>query len=222
MKKIIYLLMCVGLLAACSTNQPANENEKETPGGANFYGYCMVSPDRIDVSPRCEFDGMGNTPHPFIYLDLIGYRGPENMDFYTGETTMALIDKMNEQYKAASGKPLYDFGKEVIYASLTEFSITADTELWGVKSGEELSSYFDFIISSAYHNKFPSGDLDESTIGVVIFDIAEYISLGYMCESSMNLVAKSHLDSSELKEGIEFTIKVSFNNGLSSSGTSRY
>lgn len=223
MKKILYLLMSLGLIAACTTNQPTDENNKEnSDGAAIFYGYCMTSPDRIYVDPLCVFKEDESVLCPHIILDFVGCRNEDNMSFYTDESTLALIKKMNEQYVAASGQPLYDFGNEVIYASLTEFSITADTELWGVPSGEELSSCFDFNVYPAYHNIFPGGDLDESTIGVEEFDIAEYISLGYMCNSSIILKAKSHLDNSELKEGIVFTIKATFNNGNSFSGTSRY
>ena len=220
MKKILNLLVCMGLVVACSTNQPQGENDLDNPGAAIAYGYDIISPDRINVNPSCVFDHKESIPH--IRLSLEGYRDADNMKFYTDETTLTLKEKMNEQYVAASGQSLENFNNDVIYASLTELSIVANTELWGIPSGEELSSCFKCSVYPAYHNKFPSGDLDKSTIGIEEFDIEEYINLEYMCNKYIALVAKPHLDNSELKEGIEFIVKVTFCNGNSFSGTSMY
>lgn len=219
--KTVLLLVLMALMVACSTNQPIGENASGNSGDdANVYGYEIICPDEINVDPLCFFGHNESIPH--IRLSLEGYRGPENMSFYTDKTIQTLKKNMEEQYVAASGQPLNDFTNGVIYASLTEFSITANTELWGLPSGEELSSCFNFCIHTSYHNKFPSGDLDESTIGVDKFNIEEYINHGYMCNKYIDLVANPNLDNSELKEGMEFTIKVTFCNGNSFSGTSRY
>ncbi len=203
MKKILYILVTAVVALAACTVEPSNKGEN-LEGDTNPFRQLA----RFDNETVLYVSGYTLTSGVLWYhLSFQGYIGQDYRNWY--KEMEELDTYMYDQAKELGVDKRLE---SIFYGTLSNISVTANKEVYGRKSGEELADLFE-IVCLPYRFTFPEGELitlNEDGEGKLM-NVEEWLKLGFMSEKRLELQLKQGLDYQELLNNVDITIKATMN-----------
>lgn len=203
MKKILYILMAAAVVFVACNLEPSNNDEFLEDATQPFRALI-----RFDNETILYANGYTQTSgHLWYCLSFQGHIGEEDRQWYKG---MRELDTY--MYEQAKEMGVDQRLVDIFYGTLSNISVTANKEVYGRESGEELIDLFE-IGCLPYRFTFPEGELitlNEEGKGKLM-NVEEWLKLGFMSERRLVLQLKQGLDYQELLNNVGITIKATMN-----------
>ena len=203
MKKFLFIIMASAVALAACTSEPSNNDELLEGETAPFRELRRFNNETILYA-----NGYTQTSgHLWYHLSFQGHIGEEYRQWYKG---MKELDTY--MYEQAKEMGVDKNLQGIFYGTLSNISVTANKEVYGRKSGEELVDLFE-IVCLPYRFTFPEGELialNEEGKGKLM-NVEEWLKLGFMSEIRLELQLKQGLDRQEILNNADITIKATMN-----------
>jgi hypothetical protein len=203
MKKFLFIIMASAVALVACTSEPSNNDELLEGETAPFRELVKFNNETILYAK-----GYTQTSgHLWYHLSFQGHSGEEYRQWYKG---MKELDRY--MYEQAKEMGVDKNLQGIFYGTLSNISVTANKEVFGRKSGEELVDLFE-IVCLPYRFTFPEGELialNEEGKGKLM-NVEEWLKLGFMSEIRLELQLKQGLDRQEILNNADITIKATMN-----------
>jgi hypothetical protein len=203
MKKFLFIIMASAVALVACTSEPSNNDELLEYATAPFREL-----RRFNNKTILYAKGYTQTSgHLWYHLSFQGHFGQVHRQWYKG---MKELDRY--MYEQAKEMGVDEKLRGIFYGTLSNISVTANKEVFGRKSGEELVDLFE-IVCLPYRFTFPEGELialNEEGKGKLM-NVEEWLKLGFMSEIRLVLQLKQGLDRQEILNNVDITIKATMN-----------
>jgi hypothetical protein len=211
MKKLI-ILLAMGALMACSSDEIETENGKGPEINEDFFPdkCCSLTYTEEGLYLYVRAVKTGGDLAAHYYLDFSGTYDFGTQKWY--DNIEPLRKKLDEQIEE-TGVILREVGGiPMLYDEVVGLSITSPTEVAGRQKGEELVDLFD-VVRQPYSFSHPEGVLVEDSGEYKRIDLQEWMTCGYMCPSSLHLYPKEKISSEHFGGYVELIITVTLESG---------